>query len=92
MARAIVVKKASDKAAGKPVASPVAKVKSKARKPSKRTAAQVGKSSSAWRLQKPLQLLRFQKCNLPLFLLAKLHLFSRDGLDIAFGQVFEKRP
>jgi hypothetical protein len=41
LARAIVVKKASGKAAGKPVVSPVAEVKSKARKPSKRTAAEV---------------------------------------------------
>src|SRR5271169_497563 len=41
MARAMVVKKANGKAAGKPVAGPVAKVKPKARKPSKRTAAQV---------------------------------------------------
>ena len=41
MARAVVVKKASGKAAEKSVASPVAKAKSKARKPSKRTIAQV---------------------------------------------------
>ncbi|MEO8748421.1 MAG: DUF1801 domain-containing protein [Rhodanobacter sp.] len=41
MARKIVVKKASDKAAGKPVASPVAEAKSKPRKPVERKAEQV---------------------------------------------------
>jgi len=41
MARAVVVKKASGKAAGKPVDSPVAKAKSKAGKTSKRPAAPV---------------------------------------------------
>jgi hypothetical protein len=41
MARAIVVKKASGKAAGKPVNSPVAKANSKTRKPGKRKASPV---------------------------------------------------
>ncbi len=41
MARVVVVKKTGGKAAGKPVASPAATVRSKARKPGKRTAAQV---------------------------------------------------